>query len=230
MKQRWLELSKKVNGLTLRERGLVILTTIALTYLVWDFLVLGPILSSRESLQKEFAAVTQKNTAMLQEEKALLATLSLDPDRDLKLQVNNLEVRIAQLDEELAEMAVGLIPVEQLPIILQEVLSSTSRLTLVRLQTLPVETIRLIGGESMSDITPVGYPTSNNDSGNVYKHRVKIELSGSYVELKSYLQKLESLSWRFYWDELKFDLQSYPMAKITIDVYTLSTDEGLFGV
>ncbi|GAB1259517.1 hypothetical protein [Aurantivibrio plasticivorans] len=230
MKQRWLDIAKKINSLTLRERGLVLLTAIAVTYLVWDFLFLGPVLSNGATLEKELIAIEQKNTSMVQEEKTLLLALSQDPDRDLKVQVANLDTRISELDEELAAMAVGLIPVDQLPVILQEVLDSNSNLTLVRLQTLPVETIRIQDSVGASDISPDGFPSQEGDNKNVYKHRVQLELSGSYLQLERYLKKLESLSWRFYWDELDFDLQQHPKANITLDVYTLSTDEGLFGV
>ena len=40
---------------------------------------------------------------------------------------------------------------------------------------------------------------------NLYRHGIKITLSGRYFELRDYLLQLEQLSWKFFWQE--FDLK-----------------------
>jgi MSHA biogenesis protein MshJ len=41
---------------------------------------------------------------------------------------------------------------------------------------------------------------------------------------------LERLPWRFYWQDLNYSVDHYPNAEVILRVYTLSSEEGLFGV
>jgi MSHA biogenesis protein MshJ len=217
--QRWQTLQGKVDALTVRERALVLLSALAIIYLLWEFVLYQPLAQSKSAVNTELMAVQQKIAAMEQEELIFIQTLHLDPDRELKIEVQDLQNRMAVLDSNLADLSVGLVPADKLAVILQDVLARTESLQLQSLQTLPVERLELN--------VKTG---ADGGSAGVYKHSVAITVKGSYFQLLEYLKKLETLTWRFYWDELRYQQESYPNGLFEIRVYTLSTDKGLFGV
>ncbi|MEX1033877.1 MAG: hypothetical protein WDZ30_11000 [Cellvibrionaceae bacterium] len=219
MNERWQLMLNKIDALSLRERAMVLLSVLAVVYLLWDWLLFNPVAVAKANLDSDIASLEQRIAAMEQEETVLLQTLSADPDRDLKVQLADLENRLSTLDASLSELSVGLVPVDKLATILQEVLAQTGSLQLHNLRTLPVEELEL-AVKTKADA----------DSAGVYKHAVAITVKGSYFQLLEYLKTLEAMSWRFYWDELRYQQEQYPNGLFELRVYTLSTDEGLFGV
>jgi len=82
------------------------------------------------------------------------------------------------------------------------------------------EQARYVGDERMEEERIIG----------VYKHSVKITLKGEYFSVIAYLQKLEALNWKLFWENIEYQVDRYPGAVVTLEVYTLSTDRGVLGV
>lgn len=66
---------------------------------------------------------------------------------------------------------------------------------------------------------------ANNELPQIYKHGILIELSGSYTATLQYLRMLEKLPWKFYWEAMRFEIDEYPNAKISIVINTLSLNK-----
>ena len=225
----WHHYREKVDGLKVRERVAVLLMALAVVYMLWDFVIFNPLATAKGKVDRQVAEAEQKIGAMASEEKAILAAVNADPDRDIKQHIATVEQQLDSLNKSLAELSVGLIPVEKLASILHDVLESTGKLQLQSLRTLPVEEVALARPETAAyEISEDDY-TEEQHPG-VYKHRVALTVKGNFRDLLVYLRTLENMHWRFYWDELHFNEANYPNAVITLHVYTLSTDEGLFGV
>jgi MSHA biogenesis protein MshJ len=62
-----------------------------------------------------------------------------------------------------------------------------------------------------------------------YRHGLEIEVEGSYAACLEYLNAIESLPWRLYWQVLELDVIDYPLNRIRIEVGTLSLDEEWIG-
>ncbi len=228
LKQRWHEMSEKVDALAPRERALVLFTVLAVIYFCWDFLLFSPVAAANEKLNADIDARQSEISAATQEERVLLTTASFDPDLKLKNEKREIEKQIEEQENALASLSLGLVPVDQLASILQDVLNKTGRLQLQNMKTLPVEEVQLRGA---ADKTPEQtLESSQKNEAGIYKHSVGITIKGSYFELLRYLQELEAMDWRFYWDELNFEQDKYPLGIFELKVYTLSTDEGYLGV
>ena len=63
-----------------------------------------------------------------------------------------------------------------------------------------------------------------------FKHGLKLEVSGSYLDTLKVLRKLESLPWTFFWESVDLQVQEYPEAKTEITVFTLSWQRAWIGV
>lgn len=66
-------------------------------------------------------------------------------------------------------------------------------------------------------------------AGQVYRHGLVLQFRGSYFNTLQYLQYLESLSGSFYWDRLDFQVDDWPTASVTLELHTLSSEEGFVG-
>ncbi len=68
------------------------------------------------------------------------------------------------------------------------------------------------------------------EQAGVYKHGISLIVKGTYFQLLDYLHKLENMSSRFYWEELRYEQDHYPKGYFHLKVYTLTRAEGFSGV
>ena len=68
----------------------------------------------------------------------------------------------------------------------------------------------------------------NNVAG-YYIHPVKLVLSGNYFDIEAYLSRLEALPVKYYWRNFHYEVKKYPIAELSIEVYTLGSSKGFIG-
>lgn len=221
MNAKWLEIKAKFEALQLRERALLVGALIAVVYLLWDFIFLQPLGEATQvAAAKEQNA--QQNIAIAQAELSVVKSLGAkDPHAQLKSELQELQEKLALLDTDLQSLSAGLVPAEQLPKILHQVLSSTSKMQLLSVVTLPVETINLEADTTAEASAPT-------QQARLFKHGVQVKLQGSYSHTYEFLQALESNSWQFYWEALAFEVMEHPQALVTLRIFTLASDRGTF--
>lgn len=222
--QTWQRWSERVEAYSLRERALLLLCVIAVVIGLWQWLFELPEEQRRDQIEQQRAAVANDMQA---QQAQLAALVSTESDGGAARELERLQGTLAELDESLASLSQGLVSADKLPQILQEVLISTTELRLRRVRTLPVEELPLSGSTDRDDVD--GAEPGDTETG-VYRHSVELEVSGDYFEVLGFLRRLESLSWRFYWDRLDYEVVDYPLGDIRLRVYTLSAEEGLLGV
>ena len=61
----------------------------------------------------------------------------------------------------------------------------------------------------------------------VYKHGIELTVSGTFFQLRDFLEEAEKLPWKMLWEELEYTVNKYPMATIKIVIKTLSLDPNL---
>ncbi len=244
MKAQWTELASKIDALSLRERAMVLLSVLAVFYVLWDVAVAGPQTKTHARLQSQLSNSQAQLQAKRGELQVYTQMLAQGAERPEMKRQKRLKEELATLNEELSSLSQGLVSADDLPRLLQDVLSHSQGLRLLSVQTLPVETLSLedeIAGQ------PREKPAENKNikavvlqiesveeeetlEAGVYKHSTSVKFSGDYFQVLDYVRALETLSWRFYWDWMDYSVSSYPKAEIEIRVYTLSAEEGLFGV
>lgn len=229
MRQSLLLWQSKVNALAVRERGLLLLASIAVLYLLWDGLLQGHLDRDTARLKSIINERQTELKALKTEELTLNLLVNIDPDATKKRKIESLKSEINALDEALSELSHGLVGAGNLAKVLEDVLLQGTSLKLLKVKTLPVQALEL-------SIANVESGVADNDGAilatgaGVYKHSVVVEVEGEYFELLAYLESLEQLPWRFYWDQLNYQVSNYPNAVIEVRVYTLSAEEGLIGV
>ena len=230
MKEKWSLLKSRFESFEMRERLLIVGAAAALVYLLWDFLLLQPmgkemqIVVARERVARQAIQITEAEITVLQN------IAKKDPNIALRHEIDELRGKLANLDEQLDTLAVGLVPAQQLPKVMHNVLSKTGKLTIERLATLPPQEMALSAGTEIEvpaaeAVVDEGEPVQQN--AKIYKHSVVLNVTGDFGGVVQYLRELERSDWRFYWESLSYKVTSYPNAKIRIRVFTLSSQRGV---
>lgn len=120
-----------------------------------------------------------------------------------------LNEQLEELDNRVSRLTHVLIPPQTMATLLRQMLSG-NRLQLKSLSVEPAERIQASDDEA-------GAP--------LYRHRLVLELSGSYSALEGYLKSIEALPWQLFWDELSVETHNYPTLNIRLRVHTLSDQE-----
>ena len=223
----WLE---KYHGLSQRERLLVVATVVIALYLLVSLLIWGPMGERQAKDETELQSLDSKLVELNSQIDLYQNIATADPDADKKQQVASLKQQKKIIEDQLAAMSLGLVPAEELPRLLQQVLEKNIDLRLLSMETLPVTELSLQGQELRADDLVVADAdgVAVDSAAGVFKHAVVLNLRGGFFELRNYLQKLEDLPWRLYWGTLSYQLNQYPNGDIRLQVYTLSTEEGAF--
>ncbi|MGH1469845.1 MAG: hypothetical protein ACRBCS_01525 [Cellvibrionaceae bacterium] len=226
------EVIDKIESATVRERCLVFLSCVAVVYLLWDFILYTPLSNKSAVLEKELLTQQTNIETLKKEEKMLMLSLANDPNRDLQVLQESMTKRKVSLEKKIEALSGGLVDVEKLSLILQDVLKKTDSLVLESLQTLPVEELEIDSEHAVSKSADDNKAVNAQEEAvsGIYKHGVSIVVKGTYFQLLEYLHRLESMPSIFYWEELRYEQDSYPNGFFHLKVYTLTRDEGYSGV
>ena len=216
------KIQERIDSRIIRERALIFLTVMAAIFMLWNF-AQSTIDTKIEATQTQLDTLITQRTTMQTQIAAATQSLLNDPNKIKNEQINQLEEDIRKLETQLQSVSQNLIKAEQLPLALQEVLQKADQLTLLEVNTLPAHELQFVAAESSSNAD------AENNAG-VFQHVVELRVKGSFNQVVQLLISLEHLPWRFYWQSLDYKVEQYPHAEIKLRVYTLSSEEGLFGV
>lgn len=227
-----LSLQEKIDSRIMRERALILLTVLALIFMLWSFAVQSSIDKKSQEAAASLANLASQRAALQTQIAAATQSLLNDPDKPKKDQIEQLQKDIQGVETQLQSVSHNLIRAEQLPQALQEVLQKSQSLTLLEVKTLPARELQFVEvAQAAAPVAPSAPAASANElAAGVYQHSVELRVSGSYSQMLHFLIELEQLPWRFYWQSLDYSVEKYPNAEATLRVYTLSSEEGLFGV
>lgn len=223
-----IKIQEKIDARIMRERVLIFLSILAFIFMFWNFAIQTSIDKKTQDTQKSLDTLATQRTMLQAQIMAATQTLKNDPDKQKKEQVAQLETDIGGVEAQLESVSQNLIKADKLPQALQEVLQKTQQLTLLEVKTLPAHELQFVEVTSANGAQQTSTPV--DASAGVYQHAVELRVSGSFNQIVSFLIALEQLPWRFYWQSLDYSVDHYPNAEVTLRVYTLSSDEGLFGV
>jgi len=230
MKEKWLMLKDKVADRSPRERVILAATGVVLVCVIWLQFVFTPYedrgLKIQQAEQQASSELAESSERVVE----LTATLENNPNAPLRAEQNRLLEEMDALREDIENRLSSLIAPEQMADVMRDVLSDYRGLTLISARNLPVEPLQLETG-SKASATDKSAETSSESENEavVFAHGFEIVLEGGYFQTLEFLQRLESMK-GFYWRLLDYSVQSYPDAKIILQLSTLSLEEDWIGV
>lgn len=206
--------------LTVRERILVLVAVLAMILVVWQVVFAEPLEKQRKALKQQVEALRPEVSGLEDSIATLAAQTSQDQDQALNAEIAGLRRELPELDARLEGATSGLIGAEEMTQVLRQLLQRAEGLEVRALRTL--------------DATPVQVEVQGASSpaagARLFKHGLELELAGSYLDMLHFVQAVEALQWRFFWDQFELQVEEHPRTRVRLVVYTLSLEEGWIGV
>lgn len=206
-KETLLQWEARVNALQMRERLLLLVTLIALTFGVFDLLLLSPLQQRLQQTEQSLVEVQSQLAVITQQTREFAS--DRDPLADRKQQRDALVQTIADYEQQLEQRMGNLLGKDEAPQLLYELLDNQRNLRLVSLTT----------HNGLFAEQTLGTPMT----GGLNRFNLELNLQGSYLDMLDFVQAMEASDWQLFWDKLSLDVVEHPTANINIQLYTLGT-------
>jgi len=239
MNKQWQEYCEKYLTITPREQYMVFFAGLAaIIFIIHSFFIDENAIKITK-LEQSIAKVTASNRSAKNSIVLLQEGLSQDPNAVFNNQVAQYKKKIKEVDEGLLKLTSDLIDPVQMRYALLQLLKTQKGVSLQSFQVIAAQPITMSPSKNTTksnNTNAISKSAGDNSSEStpqelvLYRHAIKIKLSGSYFQLRDYLQQLEALSWKFFWQEFNYQLKEYPVSELEIEMYSLSTKREFIGV
>jgi MSHA biogenesis protein MshJ len=210
--EHWIKAKEAFSTLSQREKILITLVGwVAVIFISLTFLV-EPKVAQYQKVERDITRLNNSISSLKQQIELAQFRLQKDPNVEINQQYQALTLESQDLAELLSNRVAALVSPSQMAQLLETVLQESSKLTLLSMSTLRSE--RLLD--------------ENNVAG-YYIHPVRLVLSGNYFDIEAYLSSLEALPVKYYWRNFNYEVKKYPIAELSIEVYTLGSSKGFIG-
>ncbi len=215
MKARVKQLIERVNGLSLRERGLLALAVLAVIFLLWDAMLMNPVRERQQRAQSELEQVGERVAGLTASIQALAVERAEGPDTSLVQRRNALRIEIASLEDRLVQAydEVG-DPRQSVPL-LAGLLADRGELSLVALKNLPPQ------------------PLTGTDSQAIpglFVHRVQLVVDASHEGIRDYLALLAELPDGVFLESMHLTVPDWPRNRVELVLFSLTLDDSWLGI
>lgn len=221
------KLEARWDALAVRERALVFVALLAGVIGTADSLLLRPQDEEAARLEAALAQLGEETLRLSNHSREVAAQIASGEGGPLAREEAQLREQIRWLEGQIEEHLASMIPPGEVTKMLEALLARESELKLQRLASLEprsATTGEVQTGEESAQANP---PARKPD---FFRHGFRLQLEGSYLVTLQYLEAIESLSWDLSWDRMVYEVVDYPRARITIELHTLSDEEGWIGV
>lgn len=202
----------------------LLMATLVIGALIWGWasFVYQPLASQTETASRQLLLAQTELFDLQQREASALASSATDPNEPVRVRIERAIEAQRNLDNELQALAGNLVTPQSMTRLLTSILERQSGLQLVSIENSPPQIVT-----SAADAAVAG---DDGAGQHIFRHSITVQLEGDYLNLIAYLRRIESFQERFFWDLLTFEQMEWPRARISLELHTLSTDEGFLGV
>ncbi|MFT5521057.1 MAG: MSHA biogenesis protein MshJ [Enterobacterales bacterium] len=234
MKAQWVKACEKIVALSQREKILVLLTGLIIIPGILDFFLLQPLRDVTAINNKKILSINSRMESFTAQQDELLIEIKNDPSMELERRIGGVSKALEASKAALVNYTDTLIAPQKMAAMLEKMLHDSGDLKLLSLENLAVTP--LFDKESNTENVIIEQSASQGSKDaeeknvfGLYRHGIRIVFQGNYMKTKDYLQKLETLPWKFYWQYFDYQVEKHPKAKITLTIYTLSTSKWWIG-
>ena len=193
MAKYWQLLAQRFGKLSLRERSLILFGLLATCFILTYSLVLEPRYDRAKLLTSQLTGLQQQLQQLSVDERKLLDVLASDPDKDVKVQIARTENELKSAETKLLLSTADLITANDMAAVLTDVLILTDKVELLAMESLPATLL--------NNIDVAG--SLGDNKLQLYRHGLRITLSGHYFDILAYLDKVEHLPKQFLWQHFE---------------------------
>ncbi len=210
--------ASRIDAMSIRERGLIFITVMVALYFITVNILFGPVSTEKDRLQKEVSQKQEETRSLEIQVQTLLASGEQDPEAAKRKKIEALQENLKTMDASLSRVTAGLVPPKEMARLVEQMLLKNRSLQLIKMESIPA--------------TPLleGSKEGGAANGMVYKHGMRIELKGNYLDILRYLKSLEDMEWKVFWGQVSLQTEKHPISKVNLLIYTLSTHEAWIGL
>jgi len=208
----------RIDAMSIRERGLIFVTVLVAVYFMTANVLFGPVSTQKDRLQKEVSQKQEETRALEIQVQSLLASGEQDPESTKRKKIEALQENLKTMDAALSRVTAGSVPPKEMARLVEQMLLKNRGLQLMKMESLPAT--------PLLEAPKEGAPAE----GMVYKHGMRIELKGNYLDILRYLKALEDMEWKVFWGQVTLQTEKHPVSKVNLLIYTLSTHEAWIGL
>lgn len=213
MKLDWKTLSDKIDGMSPRQRGLIFAVAASIVVALVSSLLIEPQLAKQKVLSRKTVQQQSEIKSIQAQLQAMAQARKTDPDAADRAKLESLRLQLVQIKASLQVKQQHLIPPDKIAGLLEEILSRNRQLQLVSLRSLPASSVK--GEEEQAAAVEKEF----------FKHGIEMTVRGSYFDLLDYMTQLEKLPWQMFWGKVSLVVETYPVSRMTLTLYTLSLDK-----
>ena len=207
--QPWLE---RIDNLELRERILLLAAAVAVMFLLIDTLILQPTLKAQQVARQQIVDLEVKLNSLRQSAQLLNYKSDSDLATSRRQSRDQLAAELAELDSRIISQLGALVEPAQAARVLEQLLSSHTGLKLTTLNA---------SAEPLKDME-LEQPS---ETPGLARYQLDMVVQGSYLDLLNYLQSLEAMPWKFFWQQVDFQATEHPHAETRLLLYTLGAKD-----
>lgn len=209
-------LNEKFAALSQREKVLTLVSGLALIFLVGFTFFIEPAMNALTKSRTDLAAEVMKRQTLNAQLELYSEALATDPNAEIKAEQTALLEEKAAMELTFADELEDLVTPAEMVMLVEKVFKHAGNLKLMEMSSLaPVSVFE--GNEEMEGV-------------DLYQHGVQMTFSGRYFDVKDFVEALESQTRQLYWRGIDYQVAEYPLAEVSIEVYTLSTEKAFIGV
>jgi MSHA biogenesis protein MshJ len=206
---KWID---RIDAMELRERVLLLAATIVVLFLIVDSFALEPTLKAQQITEQRMTELELKLGGLRQQASLLSLQTDENPLASLHESRDNLASQLAELDNRILGQLGALVEPAQAAEMLEQVLSGHRGLKLTSL-------------EASSE--PLGESdVPQHAAGGLGRYQLQLVVEGAYLDLLSYLEELEAMPWKVFWQKADLQVAEYPRAVTRLQLYTLGALDG----
>src|SRR3970040_1308670 len=213
-------LADRIDAMSLRERALIFITLLVALYFIAVHVIFGPISLEKDRLQKQINQKREETRLMEVQVQGVLSAGAQGVHLAKQKKLAALQENLKNMDASLQKVTTGLVPPKEMARLVEQMLLKNRGLQVIKLESLPAAPLLENAGKSG------GKPTD----GTVYKHGMRIEFKGGYMDTLHYLRSLEAMPWKVFWGQVALSAEKYPESRVNLLIYTLRTDKGWIGI
>lgn len=214
MKARFEQLAQKFDVLSQRERGLIALAVLVLVAMS-AYMPIESLWKQQHSTAQQVKALEQENKISMQQIDLYQQRLAMDPNQDYRQRLNLLQQQNQEIDAQLNEQMVDMVPADYMPDLLGNLLGQVQGIKLLKFTSVTPVPLLAVGEEKKL---------------NLYSHGIRMSLEGDYFSVLRFVEAVEAMPDKLYWKRLDYKVADYPKGKIDIELYTLSINKDFISV
>lgn len=223
-KSQFKQFADRVDARNLRERGIIFVTILVALYMLAVNLLFKPLQIEKDRQQQQLQVKRDQIQAIEAQLQSILSGGAHDPDAAKRERFAVLQQNLKTTDTVLAQVTTGLVPPKEMARLVEQMLLKSRGIEVIKVESLPAAPLIA----EPAGAKPVERTSSQAVASGamVYKHGMRLELKGNYLDILNYLRALEGLPWKVFWGQATLQTEKYPISSVSLLIYTLSTHEG----